>query len=65
MLQSKFCGNRFTGSEEDFEGVYRIWTWYPCWSCDQDIANKEAPHKILNLTGQVVSETIFEIVTSF
>ena len=55
MLQTKFRGNRPTGSgEEDFfSGFYHIWAWRPSWSCDLDFAIKlssalpmDAPHKI-------------------
>ena len=49
------------------KGVYHIFAWRPSWSCDPDVTNnflfplpKEAPHKILSLICQVVSEEIFE-----
>ena len=31
MLNTKFRGNQFTGSGEDF----RISAWQPSWSCDR------------------------------
>ena len=54
MLHTKFCGNRPTGSGEDFlSGFNHIWAWRPSWSCDLDFAIKlssplpmDAPHKI-------------------
>ena len=36
MLNTKFSGNRSTGSgEEDIEGFYHICAWLPSWSRDQ------------------------------
>ena len=54
MLHAKFQDHRTPGSgEEDFLGVYHIWTWRPSWSCDLDHLYKllfplpkEVPHKI-------------------
>ena len=56
--------------EEIFYGFYHIWAWQPSWSCDLDHLYKllfplpkDAPHEVLALIGQAVSEeTIFEIV---
>ena len=35
MPHAKFQDHRTFGSgEEDFEGFYHIWAWWPSWSCD-------------------------------
>ena len=53
MLHAKFQDHRTSGSGEDFKGFYRIWAWWPSWSCDLDHVykllfpfSKEAPHKV-------------------
>ena len=52
-LHTKFRGHRFIGSgEEDFQGFYHIWAWWPCCPWDQNRLN--------NLTFSVLLEATCE-----